>query len=122
MQGWSISFCLTRICNETRALDGYKDELKPQFNSSSVQFQTIIYASVDVTNVGDVSEIKLTERQQKIVNLIIQQPSVTAKHMSETLSVSSRTVERELSTLKDKGVLMREGKDNDGVWLVVLKQ
>ena len=117
---------LTRICNETKALDGYKDELKPQFNSSSVQFQTIIYASVDVTNVGDdvgnVSEIKLTERQKKIVNLIIQQPSVTAKHMSEILSVSSRTVERELSTLKDKGVLMREGKDNDGVWLVVLKR
>lgn len=117
---------LTRICNETKALDGYKDELKPQFNSSSVQFQTIIYASVDVTNVGDdvgdVSEIKLTERQKKIVNLIIQQPSITAKHMSETLSVSSRTVERELSTLKDKGVLMREGKDNDGVWLVVLKR
>lgn len=117
---------LTRICNETRALDGYKDELKPQFNSSSVQFQTITYASVDATNVGDdvgdVSEIKLTERQKKIVNLIIQQPSVTAKHMSETLSVSSRTVERELSTLKDKGVLMREGKDNDGVWLVVLKR
>ena len=117
---------LTRICNETKALDGYKDELKPQFNSSSVQFQTIIYASVDVTNVGDdvgdVSEIKLTERQKKIVNLIIQQPSVTAKHMSETLSVSSRTVERELSTLKDKGVLIREGKDNDGVWLVVLKR
>lgn len=117
---------LTRICNETKALDGYKDELKPQFNSSSVQFQTIIYASVDVTNVGDdvgdVSEIKLTERQKKIVNLIIQQPSVTAKHMSEILSVSSRTVERELSTLKDKGVLIREGKDNDGVWLVVLKR
>lgn len=117
---------LTRICNETKALDGYKDELKPQFNSSSVQFQTIIYASVDVTNVGDdvgdVSEIKLTERQKKIVNLIIQQPSVTAKHMSETLLVSSRTVERELSTLKDKGVLIREGKDNDGVWLVVLKR
>lgn len=117
---------LTRICNETKALDGYKDELKPQFNSSSVQFQTIIYASIDATNVGDdvgdVSEIKLTERQKKIVNLIIQQPSVTAKHMSETLSVSSRTVERELSTLKDKGVLIREGKDNDGVWLVVLKR
>lgn len=117
---------LTRICNETKALDGYKDELKPQFNSSSVQFQTIIYASVDATNVGDdvgdVSEIKLTERQKKIVNLIIQQPSVTAKNMSEILSVSSRTVERELSTLKDKGVLMREGKDNDGVWLVVLKR
>ena len=92
------------------------------FKSTPIQFQTIIYASAVTSNVGDVSEIKLTERQKKIVNLIIQQPSVTAKHMSETLSVSSRTVERELSTLKDKGVLMREGKDNDGVWLVVLKR
>lgn len=33
---------LTRICNETQALDGYKDELKPVFKSTPTQFQTII--------------------------------------------------------------------------------
>ena len=69
-------------------------------------------------NVGDVSEIKLTERQQKIINLIRQSPSVTAKQMSETLSVSSRTIERDLSALKEAGELMRDGKDNDGVWVI----
>ena len=61
---------LTRICNETKALEGYKDELKPMFKSTPTQFQTVIFASSDTQNVGDhdgdVSERKLTERQQKI--------------------------------------------------------
>jgi ATP-dependent DNA helicase RecG len=38
--------------------------------------------------------------------------------MSETLSVSQRTIERDLSTLQKLGVLKREGKDNDGVWVL----
>ena len=38
--------------------------------------------------------------------------------MSETLSVSQRTIERDLSALQKTGVLKREGKDNDGVWVV----
>ncbi|MCQ2196426.1 MAG: DeoR family transcriptional regulator, partial [Bacteroidaceae bacterium] len=67
-------------------------------------------------HVGDVSEIKLTERQQVILTLITESPSITAKQMSETLSVSPRTIERDLSTLKERGVLRREGKDNDGTW------
>ena len=61
---------LTRIFNETKALDGYKEELKPVFKSTPTQFQTIIYATADTQNVGDhdgdMSETKLTERQQKI--------------------------------------------------------
>jgi ATP-dependent DNA helicase RecG len=39
--------------------------------------------------------------------------------MSETLSVSQRTIERDLSALQKLGVLKREGKDNDGKWIVV---
>ena len=116
---------LTRICNETKALEGYKDELKPKFKSTPTQFQTIIFASSDTLNVGDhggdVSETKLTERQQKILNLIKECPTITGKQMSETLSVSQRTVERDLSTLKEKGVLAREGKDNDGIWIISLE-
>ena len=109
---------LTRIYNETKAMDGYKDELKPVFKSTPTQFQTIIFASSDTPNVGDVSETKLTERQQKILNLIKESPTITGKQMSETLSVSQRTIERDLSTLQKKGVLKHEGKDNDGVWII----
>ena len=113
---------LTRICNETQALDGYKDELKPIFKSTPTQFQTIIFASSDNLNVGDfvgdMSETKLTERQHKILNLIKELPTISAKQMSETLSVTTRTIERDLSLMKKAGILKREGKDNDGVWIV----
>ena len=40
--------------------------------------------------------------------------------MSETLSVSQRTIERDLSALQKKGVLKHEGNDNDGVWVIYL--
>ena len=81
-----------------------------------------IYASTDAPNVGDhdgdVSETKLTERQQKILNLIKESPTITGKQMSETLSVSQRTIERDISALQKLGVLKREGKDNDGIWII----
>ena len=40
--------------------------------------------------------------------------------MSEILSVSQRTIERDLSALQKLDVLKREGKDNNGVWIVTL--
>ena len=68
---------------------------------------------------GDMSETKLTERQQKILNLIKESPTITGKQMSETLSVSQRTIERDLSALQKFGVLKREGKDNNGAWIII---
>ena len=115
------SLWLTK-CNETKALEGYKDELKPKFKSTPTQFQTIIFASSYTPNVGDhdgdVSETKLTERQQEMLNLIKESPTITGKQMSETLSVSQRTIERDLSALQKLGVLKREGKDNNGKWII----
>ena len=90
---------------------------------SPKSFQTIIFASSDIPSVGDhdgdMSETKLTERQQTILNLVKENPAITGKQMSETLSVSQRTIERDLSALQKKGVLKHEGKDNDGVWVLL---
>ena len=113
---------LTRICNETKALEGYTDELKPKFKSTPAQFQTTIFASHVTSNVGDrdgdLSETKLTDRQQKILSIIKKNPTITGKKMSEMLSVSQRTIERDLSALQKGGLLRHEGKDNNGFWLV----
>lgn len=67
-------------------------------------------------NDGDVSETKITERQQKILNLIKETPTISGRQMSEKLSVSQRTVERDLSALQKSEILKHEGKDNDGSW------
>ena len=110
---------LTRICHETKALDGYKDELKPVFKSTPTQFQTIIYATTDSQNVGDLSEGQLPDRQLKILKMIQASPTISAKAMSEALSVSPRTIERDIASLKKMGILHRQGKDNDGVWVIM---
>jgi len=36
---------LKRIMNETKALEGYKDELKPVFKSTTSQFMTTIFST-----------------------------------------------------------------------------
>ena len=114
---------LTRICNETKALDGYKDELKPVFKSTPTQFQTIIYATSGASNVGenvgDMSEREITDRQQNILNLIKESPTITAKQMSERLSVTQRTIERDIAILKKKNRLKRNGNDYDGEWIIL---
>lgn len=100
-------------------MEGFKDELKPVFKSTPTQFQTIIFATADIPNVGDVSETKLTDRQQKILKLIKESPTITGRQMSEILSVSQRTIERDLSALQTIGVLKHEGKNNNGMWIVI---
>ena len=70
-------------------------------------------------NVGDVSEIKLSDRQQIIVSIIRSNPTVSAKQMSETLSVTSRTIEGDLAVMQKAGVIRHEGKDNAGVWVIL---
>lgn len=113
---------LLRIRKETKALDGYRDELQPLFKSTPTQFQTTIFASSNISdvgdNVGDLSDTKLTERQRKILNLIKASPTITGSQMSETLSVSRRTIERDLATMQNMDILKHEGSDNGGVWVI----
>ena len=39
--------------------------------------------------------------------------------MSETLSVTQRTVERDLSILQKAGIIHHEGKVNAGKWIIL---
>ena len=65
------------------------------------------------------SEINLTERQRFILSTIKANPLVTGKEMSETLSVTQRTIERDLSVMQKAGIIRHEGKVNAGVWVVL---
>lgn len=69
---------------------------------------------------GNVSKTKLTERQQKILVLVKESPTISGRQMSEILSVSQRTIERDLSTMQKNGILKHEGKDNDGCWQILI--
>ena len=69
-------------------------------------------------NVGDVSEMELTERQKNILNLIKDNPYISATQMSVMLSVIKRTIERELAVMKKNGIIYREGNARTGRWVI----
>lgn len=70
-------------------------------------------------NVGNVSESELSERQLNIISMIKGNPFVTGKEMSVTMSVTQRTIERDLSVLQKAGIIRHEGRVNAGVWVIL---
>ena len=73
------------------------------------------------TNVGNMSEANLTKHQRFILSAIKANPFVTGKEMSETLSVTQRTIERDWAAMQKAGIIRHEGKVNAGVWVVLEK-
>ena len=69
---------------------------------------------------GNKSKIQLTDRQKLILKLIKHNPMVSAKAMSEVLSVTRRTVERDIAVLQKKGIIRRNGKMSGGHWEVII--
>ena len=68
--------------------------------------------------VGKVSE-KMSE---KILALLTDTPNLNIARLAEELSVSSRTVERNLKKLQEHGMLERIGGKKTGSWKVLVKQ
>ena len=71
-------------------------------------------------SVGDDIWSRLTERQRLIVQELHKSPTLSAKTMSESMSVSPRTIERDLQKLTAMGVIAHEGSDFGGEWKVLI--
>ena len=90
----------------------------------TIPFDLEVMKSINVgVNVGvnsrEISDMKLTERQTIMVSVIKSNPMVTAKQMSETLSVTVRTIERDLALMQKAGIIRHEGSDKTGVWVIL---
>lgn len=78
----------------------------------------VVYNVVD--NVVDKTP-ELSERQQRILNLIKEDRSISSAIISNALSVNPRTIQREILKLKSAGLISRIGPDNGGYWKVNVK-
>ena len=70
-------------------------------------------------NVADA--IKLSSTEQAILDHLELSPELSAKELASLLRKTFRTIQRNINSLKEKGVLKREGSDRSGRW-IVLKQ
>ena len=72
-------------------------------------------------DVGEYVWNKLTDRQKDITIELHKSPTLSAKVMSERMSVSPRTIERDLQKLTVMGVITHEGSDFGGEWKVLIE-
>ena len=67
------------------------------------------------------NEIKnndLTETQNSIINLMLDSPTITQETLSKILGVNIRTIQRNIKTLIDMGLVERTGSTKKGEWIV----
>lgn len=69
-------------------------------------------------NLIDLSSVSLTERQRNIIDLIKNNRRISAAEMSRILSVTLRTIKRDLKEMQRLGVITRDGKTKATEWIV----
>jgi len=96
-------------------------------NSGIFQHEVLEYVKGNNDVQKDVLK-ELTDRQKVIVEMIIANPFLSAKTISEKMSekmsekegVNERTIERDIAKLKKLGVLTREGGRKEGKWVIII--
>lgn len=67
---------------------------------------------------GNMTVIKLSNRQKLILSYIIKNTAITAKQMAVMTDIPQRTIEREISALQKMSVLQRMGAPRTGKWAI----
>lgn len=62
------------------------------------------------------------ESSEKILQIITNDPFLSALAISEKIGISSRAVEKQLAKLKEKGIIERVGPDKGGHWEIKLDE
>jgi ATP-dependent DNA helicase RecG len=64
----------------------------------------------------------LNETQCKIVELMIANLEVTAEQIAETIGITKRQIEANISKLKALGIVERKGARKKGRWVIKQKK
>ena len=71
---------------------------------------------------GDTSKTpkKVSKTAQKIIDLVISDPSITADNMANKIGVTKRAIEKNIKSLRDMEILAHEGSDKAGYWRIIV--
>jgi len=68
------------------------------------------------TNIG--ANVGANETQQKIMDLLVMNPRLTALQLSDQLGISKRRIEANIKTLKELQLIERKGATKNGYWVI----
>ena len=134
---------LHKIVAETEKLPGYTEELKPRFVSTDSTFKVVLMnvnykENLDIDGINDgvndgvnskndgVNDgvnskndgVKLNSTQKKIIEMMRKNDHCTIDEMAEFAQVKRRAIERNIKSLRERDLILRDGADKNGRWVV----
>ena len=113
---------LKKIVEAYESEEKYNEGLIPEFRSTESAFFTVLKnLNYEEINVGQNVGQKLSPKQRRgnIIELIKENPTITAKNISTIFNLNQRTIERDLAKLTEEGYIKYEGSSKDGKWVIL---
>jgi len=68
---------------------------------------------------GMTGGMTITDTQERIINILKENPKLSYKKMSETLNINISALQKQIEKLKQMGAIEREGADFGGYWKII---
>lgn len=98
----------------------------PEYKDVTFMLHTTIRNGINVVdnvvdNVADnhAAVIKLSATEQEILEHLQNSPTLSAKELASLLHKTPRTIQRNITALREKGLLQREDSDRKGKWILL---
>lgn len=96
-------------------------QIESNYIRCTIPFEKEVIDQIDNKNVGlNVGlNVALNKTEKKVIELLIENPSVASVELAEIIGVTKRTIERTFKSLQEKNMIERVGSKRDGNWIVV---
>lgn len=118
---WIINEAINEVINEA-INDKVNDEVNDRKNADNNGKNADNDEKNDKVNLSKNATVnatvKLNEVEKRIVSIVQENPEIMLNEISEKIEKHRATVARNLKSLKEKGVLIRQGSDKTGHWKI----
>lgn len=118
IEHWGRGFDKVQAAFETNNIPF--PQVENQFGGTSVYIQRETESQETEEETTQKSTLKSVEKSvEKIINAINESPSITVRELTIKVGLTRRGVEKQIATLKSKGILRRIGPDKGGHWEII---
>ena len=96
-------------------------EIQSNYIRCTIPFQKEVLEQINNENIGlNVGlNVGLNKTEKKVIEILIENTSVTSAELAEKIGVTKRTIERAFKSLQEKKIIERIGSKRDGNWIVI---
>ena len=97
---------------------------EPEFHFNDFFAVTFFRENVEINQTKDDAKssakvgVNLTDRQQEVLNLIINNNHITKPELAKLLSINPSAVQKHINVLKEVGIIKRMGSAKSGYWTI----